>query len=54
MAVIINDFEIISEPPAARRDPASHDSEPAPPPSAPDVERILQTLMERRFRVEAS
>ena len=52
MAVVINDFEVIAEPPAASADAASHVEAPAPP-SAPEVERVLRSLAERLARVEA-
>lgn len=53
MAVVINDFEIVTEPPAPAGSAAAPESEGPSPPSAPEVERILHSLAERLLRVEA-
>ena len=53
MAIVINDFEVIAEPPAVRRDTAVREAESPPPPSVPDIERALQNVAERQARVEA-
>jgi hypothetical protein len=52
MAVVINDFEVIAEPPDAAGGTAPKEGESTPPPSSPEVERILQSLAERLARVE--
>jgi hypothetical protein len=51
MAVVINDFEVVAESPATGVAPQP--AEAAGPPSAPEVERVLQNLAERLARVEA-
>lgn len=54
MAVIINDFEVVVEPPAETR-PPDRPPEPAPPapPRPQDIERIIRHFEERRARVAA-
>lgn len=53
MAIVINDFEVIAEPPPAPGAPAPQDVEGPPQPSAPEVERVLRRLAERLMRIEA-
>ena len=53
MAIVINDFEVIAEPPATPGASAPQDAEPAPQPSAPDVVQVLRSLVARMLRVEA-
>ena len=53
MAVVINDFEVIAEPPAASAGIASPHAETPGAPAAPEVERVLLSLAERLARVEA-
>ena len=55
MTVIINDFEVVTEPPQGER-PASEPSDegttrPSPASTAGDIERILQYLAERMARI---
>ncbi len=52
MPVIINDFEVIVEPPPQGNSPAS--PPPAPPRLTPqDIERLMQHFQKRRARVQA-
>lgn len=53
MAVVINDFEVVAEPPAPASEAPPPRSEGSAPPSAPEVERVLQSLAARMARVEA-
>jgi hypothetical protein len=55
MTVIINEFEVVAEPPQGER-PASESSyegttPPSPASTAGDIERILQHLAERLARI---
>lgn len=51
MAVVINDFEVIAQPPAPAPRPDATSAPPAPAPS--DIEKIVQREMERAARVWA-
>jgi hypothetical protein len=56
MPVIINDFEVVAEPPAAPAGPSSPGSSGTQGPArlgAQDLERLLEHLQARRLRVLA-
>lgn len=53
MPIVINDFEVIAEPPPAPGASVPQEAEPAPQPSAPEVALVLRSLAERMLRVEA-
>ena len=52
MAVVINEFEVVVEPPPA---PSSSDEQPAPAaaPTPQDIEQVVRRQMERAARVRA-
>ncbi len=49
MPVVINEFEVVNEPPSSQTRSAPETNQPAPPP--PDVERILVVVRARHERV---
>lgn len=53
MPIVINDFEVVTEPAPAPGATAPEVTDGPPPPAAPEVERILRSLAERLARVEA-
>lgn len=54
MSVIINDFEVVVEPPPERPGPAEAPTAPAPEPLKPeDVRRVMRRRSERLSRVWA-
>ena len=53
MAVVINDFEVITEPPPVAGAAAPPGAESTPTPASPEVERVLRSIAERQSRVEA-
>ena len=55
MTVVINEFEVVPEAEPAVAPPVAAEAAPPAPPalSAPEVDRVLQHLAERRLRVEA-
>jgi len=56
MPIIINEFEIITEPPvaAAAPQPPNQEAQSAPPTLRPeDIERIMHRYYQRRERVRA-
>ena len=52
MAVVINEFEVVAEPPPAPAAAADKQEKPAPPVPL-DVERLLRRHEERQARVRA-
>ena len=54
MAVVINDFEVVAEPPAKAEAADRPDAKDQPDrPGPPDVEQVLRKCQERQARVRA-
>jgi hypothetical protein len=53
MAVVINDFEVVTQPAPAKPAADAPAAEPARPATAGDVERTLAVLHERALRLRA-
>ena len=55
MPVVINEFEVVTQPqlPAQAEQSQSSEATPAQPPTPQDIERVLRHQMERLLRVWA-
>ncbi len=53
MAIVINEFEVVSEPPPAQAPDKKPPQPPAEPPTPHDIANVLRRLRERCERLRA-